>query len=332
MTLWVTGRDVESRALRTWQGPTVRIGSEGFAAGALLRYPFTMVRLLVSAVRCRGAMRAGRPDALLAMGSYASVGPVVAARTLRVPVVLHEANAVPGRAVSALSRFADAVAISFPEAARFLRHSRIVFTGFPVRPDLADDGLRLLEPGRFTLLIMGGSQGARSLNEVCSRAVCSLHGEGLPVQVVHLAGARDRDLVESRYREAGVPHAVFDFLQEMNRAYHTADLAVCRAGAASCAELRVCALPALLVPLPSAQRDHQTANAASTQKTGGADVLSETGLTPDHLANCLRDRVRHPERLGAMRRALRSAAAPDAATQIASLLETVAAERNPYRS
>jgi UDP-N-acetylglucosamine--N-acetylmuramyl-(pentapeptide) pyrophosphoryl-undecaprenol N-acetylglucosamine transferase len=322
--LWLAGARPEQTSLAGWPGPAEQVRGGGFDAGFSLSNVIAAARLFAGIFACRRRLRRRRPDVLLAMGSYASVGPVVAARTLRIPVVLHEANAVPGRAVAVLSRCAAAVAVAFDSAAQHLPRAATVRTGFPVRQNLADrfeNGV--LTPGTFTVLVMGGSQGARRLNEIAPRALCRLHGSSPPFQVVHLAGDRDAESVRSAYAAAGVPHAVFPFLKEIGKAYNAADMAISRAGAASCAELAACGVPCLLVPFPSAARDHQTANAREMARTGGADVIAQKDLTVAWLADYAEHCLTHPEKLAAMRRALKAVAVPDATAKLADLVERV---------
>jgi UDP-N-acetylglucosamine--N-acetylmuramyl-(pentapeptide) pyrophosphoryl-undecaprenol N-acetylglucosamine transferase len=266
-------------------------------------------------------MLRARPRVLLAMGSYASVGPALAARALGVPVVLHEANAIPGRAVEFLSRFASAAGVTFESAKSWLRCPRIVRTGLPIRP--SGDGRfppGALDAGRFTVLVMGGSQGAHRLNQIAAEAMSLLQREGRGVQVVHLSGPADEARVRETYRAHGVTALVFGFLREMGMAYRAAHLAVSRAGAGACMELAAFGVPALLVPLPEAMRDHQAANAAALERMAGADVIPQRDLTPDRLAAYI-DRCRAaPAKLAAMREGLRAFAAPDAADLLADLV------------
>lgn len=262
---------------------------------------------------------------MLAMGSYASVGPVLAARAFRVPVVLHEANAVPGRAILFLSRFAECVGVTHEATAASLPKVRAEVTGMPLHSRLRErfDDTEW-PPGLFTVLVMGGSQGARRLNQIAAEAVCRMASAGLAFRVLHLAGARDAGPLQARYRQAGVAHRVYAFLPEMGKAYGAADIAVCRAGAATCAELAMCGVPALLVPLPSASRDHQTANARVLALSGGADVVQERALSPERLAQYLSDCRRDGDGLARRRRAIRGAAVPDAAERLAALVERTA--------
>lgn len=328
MVLWLAGGDVENTSIKNWDGAVVSVRARGFPAGFSFRSVAVVARLFAVFLQCRKRMKENPPDVLLAMGSYASVGPVLAARNLGVPVVLHEANAIPGRAISLLSRFAAAVALAFEAARQHLRHPKIVFTGFPVRQDLSkgsygqarfEEGV--LQPGIFTVLVMGGSQGAHRLNEIASSALSRLYERGIPVQIVHLTGRKDEPVIRQIYEKAGIHHLVFDFLKDMGKAYNCADLAVARSGAATCAEISACTVPALFVPLPSAPRDHQMANARTLGKSGGVDVVAEKNLTVEWLAAYIEECYRNPEKLDRMRDALKTVAVPDAAEKLAELVE-----------
>ncbi|MBN1269463.1 MAG: UDP-N-acetylglucosamine--N-acetylmuramyl-(pentapeptide) pyrophosphoryl-undecaprenol N-acetylglucosamine transferase, partial [Kiritimatiellae bacterium] len=294
VVLWLAGKDVEQAAVAGWDGPVVTVKAEGFPAGFSLRAVRVAWKLLLAIAACRRAMKRDRPDVLLAMGSYASVGPTGAAMLLRVPVVLHESNVLPGRAIRMLARRADAVAASFEHTRFYLKRKDLVVTGMPLRKELEGGGKEAsfqgLDRGRFSLLVMGGSRGATRLNEVASEALCELHRQGYEFQVVHLTGAPDEDAVRSRYAEAGVPHMVRAFLADMSGVFSMVDFAVCRSGAATCAELSAFGVPALLVPYPFATNDHQTYNARALEKLGAADVVAERDLTvpwlTDYISQC----------------------------------------------
>ena len=324
MTLWIGGRNVEDLSASDWDGPVVKVASAGFQ-GASWRSLAAVFILAKAFLTCRRILKANPPDAVLAMGSYSSVGPVCAARSLGIPAVLHEANAIPGRAVSFLCPFASAVAISFALTRRHLRHPDIVMTGYPVREGLAGEtfGEPLL-PGVLTVLVMGGSQGAHRLNEVASSALCLLRKRGIPVQVVHLTGTRDEAMIREVYEREGIPHIVRGFLAEMGRAYASADLAITRSGAGACSEVAALGVPALLVPLPTSRRGHQLANAQSLSAAGAADLREERDLTPEWLADHIDGCRQNPERLRAMKEALRKFEARGASDRIAELVERTA--------
>jgi len=325
VSLWLAGRDVESGSIAGWDGPVVSIHASGLPTGissGLVTAPLSFVRAFFQA---REVVRTMKPDAMLAMGSYASVGPVLAARSQGVPVVLHEANVVPGRALSFLSRVATCVAISFPQTARYIRRGRVVHTGYPVRRDLEgsfEPGL--LDPKVFTILVMGGSQGATFLNQLATVALQELKRAGKAVQVIHLAGRRDAEWVEAAYRQVDVPYLVFPFLKEMGKAYRAASLVLGRAGAGGCFELLRCRVPALLVPFPYARRDHQYANALALRELVGIDVIDQAHLTAPVLVKYLGDCIADRSRLDNMKRRMENSGNFDGADKLASLVESVA--------
>lgn len=322
VTLWVSGKNVESTVLRGWKGPVITIASEGFQFGAF-RSILTFFKIVFAAFRCWVAMLRHRPDVVLAMGSYSSVGPCLAARLRGVPVVLHEANAVPGRAVKMLAKKAAAIGICFEETRFYLKGRKLVSTGMPLRPEIQISKAENQKSG-FCLLVMGGSAGAHAINEVVSQAVCQMPQR--VSRVIHLTGPDDENTVRSRYRAAGVNATVCAFTQDMAELYASADLAVCRAGASTCAELGVFGLPALLIPYPHAASDHQTINAQALAKLGAADVVQEANVSVEWMVDYLSAQADKPERLKKMRlRALR----PDslgATEKLAEVVEQCAAK------
>lgn len=325
VTLWLSGRSIEESTLPGWDGPVFRTGARpiGFR---------TLPALLAILVRVVRQLRIERPDVLLAMGCYSSVSPVLAARLLGIPVVLHEANAVPGKAVAFLSRFARVTAIGFPTTARLLPGRATVCTGMPVRSNIVGqppmDGFT---PGSgFTVLVTGGSLGAHAVNELASAALVHLRdqGKGAGFQVIHQCGPADEPVLRSRYAAAGIHAAVTPFLREMGRAYASADLAIARAGAATCAELCLCGVPAILIPLPTAIRDHQRLNAEAMVQSGGALLRNQPDLTSPTLASDISTIRDDPAQRVSMRQALLRLAVPDAADQLAEVVvETVSSKQ-----
>ena len=296
------------------------------------RRPRSLVTLVRAIVAARRKLRAFRPDALLAMGSYTSIAPVLAARSLGIPVVLHEANAIPGSAVAHLARFAAAVGVCFPGMERhFPKGTRLVDTGLPLRAEFAR-GIAGSAPadGRFRLLVMGGSQGARDLNRAVVGTLTHYARlpDSPPLRVVHLSGSRHEDDVRALYADAHLDPArieveVVGFEHDMARRYAEADLCLSRAGASSCFELALVGLPAIFVPLPGLARDHQSRNAESLAERGAGLVVAQAGLDPAALASTLATLAVAPERRAAMREAFLALARPDAAARVADLVASV---------
>ncbi len=253
---------------------------------------------------CRAIFRKFQPQVVLGMGGFTSTAPVLAGRFRGVATFLHESNAVPGKANRYTARFVRAVLLGFKECAVFFPRTKTEVTGTPVRAGLQpiDRSIALeklgLEPGLPTLLVMGGSQGARGINQAMIRAMPLLRETAL--QVIHLAGARDAQLLEDNYRRENIPAHVAAFHHHMEEVYSAADLAVARSGASSLAELALFALPALLVPYPYAADDHQTRNAEVFVKQNAALLVKESELAGDILGKKIRDLLGAPEKLRAM--------------------------------
>ena len=325
VVVWDSGRDIESSVMKRWKGPT-------FSTGARQLSPKNAFAIIRSIVRCRREMKRARPDALLAMGSYSSLPPVLAAHSCGVRVVLHEANTVPGKAVEYLSKFADTVAISFDTTTRYLHDVKTVRTGLPVRADITS-GTRFpfIPPNAFVVFVTGGSQGAHAVNELTMDALATLKkfideraakGEAArPLYVIHQTGLADEGRVLGVYAGAGLPSRVHAFESEMANAFASADFVIARAGASTCFELAACGKPALLIPLPSAMRDHQHFNAETFAAKGAADEGVQAKLAPRQLALYLQNLYDNPSRLATMSEKMKSLATPDAAARVADLLE-----------
>ena len=335
--VWDSGRDIESSVMRSWDGPV-------FSTGARQLSPKNVFSILASILRCRKEMRRAKPDAILAMGSYSSLPPVLAARMCKVKVFLHEANTVPGKAVDFLSRFAETVAISFDVTSRYLKDVRTVRTGLPVRADIAS-GRRFdfIPPNAFVVFVTGGSLGAHAVNMLLKDALVMMKSEldkrnqaaqqsinrsieqsnnsPRPLYVIHQTGAKDESLVVEAYSKVGLPSRVHAFESEMANAFASADIVVARAGASTCFELAVCGKPALLIPLPTAMRNHQHFNADAFASKGAADKGIQGQLAAKQVCRYLLEKYDHPEHLARMAERMKALATPAAAAKLADLVE-----------
>ena len=316
--VWFSGRDIEGATLSSWDGPV-------FSTGARPLSPRNLPYLGRAFYTSLKGLRRLKPDALLAMGSYSSLPPVLAARLRHVPVVLHEANAVPGKAVEFLSRYAVLTAVSFGETAKWLPGRKVLCTGLPVRGDLAGQPrFAEIPEGLFTVFVTGGSQGARRVNELASQAMCLLkQAVGDDFFVIHQCGAADEARVKAAYEAAGIRARVCAFLPEMGKAYASADLVICRAGASTCFELCLLGKPALLIPLPTAVRNHQHLNAVALVRSGGADEGIQQELSGRSLMRYVQNKKDNPHLLTRMSQAVKTLAVPDAAARVADALEGV---------
>lgn len=274
--------------------------------------------------RCRSAMSANATGAVLGMGGFTAMMPVLAARLGKLPVFLHDSNAIPGKTTRLASRFADAVFLGLGEAATRLGRASTRVVGTPVRsefrrlPDRAEAARRFdLDPAKKTLLVLGGSQGARALNRSAVEALAGF--DPAIVQAILLTGASDNEGTLAHLRDRGLPHEVrvLSFCRDMPAAYACADTAVARAGASTLSELAMVGLPAVLVPYPHAAEDHQTANALAHASKGAAEMLPESRLTGPVLAGLLRQWWSDEAQLARMSAAMKHLAHPDAAETMA---------------
>jgi UDP-N-acetylglucosamine--N-acetylmuramyl-(pentapeptide) pyrophosphoryl-undecaprenol N-acetylglucosamine transferase len=321
VTVWDSGRNIESSVMRRWKGPTFSTGAKPLS----LRNIFSV---FCSILRCRRQMRREKPDALIAMGSYSSLPPVVAAKSAGVKIFLHEANTVPGKAVEFLSRFADKVAISFPVTASYLPFVKTVVTGLPVRSDITE-GKRFdfIPPDSFVVFVTGGSQGAHAVNMLLSKALVMMNaelvrnGEAGKLYVIHQTGVNDEELISKMYAEASIPARVHAFEDDMASAFASADLVVARAGASTCFELAACGKGAFLIPLPTALRNHQHHNAEAFAVALAASEGDQSRLAPRQVFRLLMNYRNNPERLAQMAANMKKMAIPDAAGRVADMLE-----------
>jgi UDP-N-acetylglucosamine--N-acetylmuramyl-(pentapeptide) pyrophosphoryl-undecaprenol N-acetylglucosamine transferase len=289
-----TARGMEGRLLAGRPYPLHRLTLEGLrgrGAAAWLGAPF---RLALALAQCLPIVRRLRPRLAVGMGGFASGPGGIAARLLGVPLVIHEQNAVAGTTNRLLARLANRVLQAMPGT--FADHPRAVTTGNPVREEIASARSRAArEPnpaGPVRLLVLGGSQGARWLNESLPGALASL-GD-LPLELRHQAGEAGRADTAARYAALGLRAEVHDFLHDMAAQYAWADAAVCRAGALTVSELATVGLPSLLVPFPYATDGHQLANARWLAATGAAEVLEQGQAGADALRAALRHLLGEP--------------------------------------
>ncbi len=290
---------------------------------------------MVGAVlRAVGLLRRIRPAVAVGFGSYPSLPAMVATGRLGIPSVLHEQNAVLGRANRMLARRAVAIATSFPETARIPRRrsDRVVHVGNPIRAAVAalrDEVYEAPAPdGPFRLLVTGGSQGARVFAEVVPPAVAALPGAlRRRIEVSQQCREEDLEQVERQYAEAGVRAHLSSFFDDMPVRLRAAHLAICRAGASTVAELAVAGRAAVLVPLPIATDDHQSVNGRALAAAGAAMVIRQDSFTPARLAQEIAAAMEHPARLADRAAAARRLARPDAARTLANLVESVIGAR-----
>ena len=317
--VWLGTREgIEARVVPAAGFELETISIRGLRGGGLLRWLLLPMRLNVAMFQALRILRRRKPDAALAMGGFASGPGSLMASVLRIPLLIHEQNAVAGLTNRWLVQIADIVMAGFPTAFGERHGVRVV--GNPVRQEivaLPSPELRLAKHnGRLRLLIIGGSQGAQVFNKVVPEAVRALTEASRP-QLWHQTGKRDEAAVTAAYR-AFLPDAkVAAFIEDMAAAYAWADVVVCRAGAMTIAELAAAGVAAILVPFPHAADDHQTANARFLEVRDAALLVPQTEFTAARLAELLTS-------LGANRTLLQRLAVNARACATTDATETVA--------
>lgn len=324
-------RDLVQRAGVRFEGLPVR----GFI-GRGLKAVSAMAAMSLGVLRAMGIVRRFHPDAVMGFGGYAGFAAVLAARLMHRPCALHEQNAIAGAANRILGRLVDRVCLSWdqPAVGASFPHEVCVLTGNPIRGGIAALGGAARERHASPrLLVMGGSQGARAINNMVISMLPELRKAG--IDLLHQTGANEYDDVRRRYLEAGISaeetdRIVHPFIHDMAKAYAECDLALCRAGATSMAELAATGTPAVFIPFPFAAHDHQTSNARAMQEAGGAVLLpqkdAEKLAAEGKLAPMLIDLLNDEARLAAMRKGALSLARPDAADAVAAQLLALAGD------
>ena len=290
-----------------------------------------LIRLPASTRAAHKLLRRMRPDVVVGGGGYVGVPVVAAARLQRIPVVLMEQNAYPGRATRLLARGAQAIAVSFAETSRHLPHARTVFTGNPIRPEIRELAPAAIAPRCTRVLVTGGSQGARRINQAVTGCIHALLAEYPDVHVAHQCGALDVANVSAVAHELPPAlrsrYTVQAFFDDMGKRMAAADLVVMRAGGSSLAECSALGRPMILVPYPYAG-GHQAHNVIPYVKGGAAVAVDDASCTPDRLLTEIRTLIDDSTRWRSMAEASRRLGRPDAADRVVELIGSVARERS----
>ena len=290
---------------------------------SLRMLPF-LWKLWGSIGQCKQVIREFQADAVLGMGGFTSLPPVYAGHKLGLKTFIHDSNARPGRANVMTSRFCSRVFLGLDAAKPFFPNRETVTTGTPVRPEIMDLPSREdaaacfgLDPARPTILVTGGSQGARRLNELSAQAATRLPPE---MQVLHIAGALDFQRV-SEITAGRAGYKVLGFCDQMPSAYAIADLVIARSGASSLTEIASTGHPSILVPYPFAADDHQTRNAEVFAAADAAKLVQERELDAEKLASMATSILQDLPSYKRMAKAARALAVPDAAERVCAAIE-----------
>jgi UDP-N-acetylglucosamine--N-acetylmuramyl-(pentapeptide) pyrophosphoryl-undecaprenol N-acetylglucosamine transferase len=346
--LLISPKDVDQEAVKSASGMEIfTLPAVGLQNRNYFSFAGSFVKSLFAAKKI---FRQRRPAAVLAMGGFTSAPPIWVGKDFGAKTFLHESNTIPGRANRLLARYVDEAFVGFPSAAARLRARKVTVTGTPVRPqfrwceatdeparedrsssDFAQTSARptdaatcralfRIDPGRPTILVMGGSQGASGINNLVLSALPSLGDRASTWQWLHLTGPNDVEKVKAAYDAHGFKAVVKPFLADMELALGAATASVSRAGASSLAEIAAMRLPSLLVPYPAAADNHQFYNAQAFETTGAARLLEQKSATPEKVAALLRELVEDAATRAKIQAALAQWHAPKAAEQIADIM------------
>ncbi len=277
------------------------------------------IRLLAGTIKSLFLLLRFRPSRVIGFGGYVT-GPILAwACLLRIKTIIHEQNVYPGKANRILARFVDRIAVSFPETIGYLKgfEQKVVVSGNPLRRGLNRTNSRAGDT--FTILAMGGSQGAHALNKIIPEAMGSMEPDRKrALEIIHIAGHREKDEVIKAYQAKGIKHSVISFTQEIDKLYNACDFVIARSGATTVSELLYLAKPSILIPYPHGNA-HQRLNARVLEQAGGAVLIEENTLT----AGGLRDIVLKFMDRGALAKMSEGAKARDTKDACAILLKEI---------
>jgi len=332
VTLLVSPKEVDQRVVKNVCGmEVVTLPAIGLRAGN----PGEFIKCFWRSYKVsRTSFRDSPPRAVLAMGGFTSAPPILASKHFQAATFIHESNTIPGRANRWLSPWVDEAFVYFRETAPRLTNLSVSVTGMPVRfqfqpMDASTCRIALgLAPQRPTLLVMGGSQGAESINQLMIDAAPQLAAKVPTLQFLHLTGPEGMERVRRAYAAGQQKAVVQPFLTEMELALGAATVAVSRAGASSLAELAAMQLPAILIPYPTAADDHQFYNARAFAEAGAARMVGQKTVTPEILAELVTRLVSNEKEREHIRAVLRQRHVPDAAARIAERILNVIHERD----
>ncbi|HYU44598.1 MAG TPA: undecaprenyldiphospho-muramoylpentapeptide beta-N-acetylglucosaminyltransferase [Terriglobales bacterium] len=261
------------------------------------------------------------PDVVIGVGGYASGPAMLAAIRRRIPTLAFEPNVVPGFANRLVARWVSAAAVHFEETCEYFPHCRV--TGVPVRE--AFFRITPKPPSSApTLLVFGGSQGARAINQAMIGSLGGLKQRIPSIHIIHQTGQRDYDNVLAAYQQSGISGEVHKFIDDMPGTFARADLLVCRSGASTVGEITAAGKPAIFIPFPRAADDHQNVNARALERAGAAVVVEESNLGAAYLVDTISALLADPNHLQGMSAAAKSLAHPKALEEIAAMVRELA--------
>ncbi|NNC02247.1 undecaprenyldiphospho-muramoylpentapeptide beta-N-acetylglucosaminyltransferase [Corallococcus exiguus] len=317
-----TEKGLEARVVPKEGYPLELVKVQGLKGKGLIGLLKGLIALPMAFLASFRILSRHKPDVVVGVGGYASGPVVLAAWMMGIPTAIQEQNALPGFTNKVLGRIVKVVFTSFEEARNHFPEAKVQMIGNPIRKKLMDNYLRSSSAHeKFSVLIFGGSLGARGLNNRVLEALDSLGDVKGQLDIVHQTGRLDLENVKKGYADKGFADVaqVVEFIDDMSSAYAKADLVICRAGATSLAELTVCKKPSILVPFPHATDNHQEVNARALVDAGAAIMFRESELTGQKLAETLRGLMTDPAKLKQMAKKAGIFGRPAAAKELADV-------------
>jgi UDP-N-acetylglucosamine--N-acetylmuramyl-(pentapeptide) pyrophosphoryl-undecaprenol N-acetylglucosamine transferase len=263
-----------------------------------------------------------KPDVVVGVGGYVTGPVLLMASLMKVPTLIMDSNALPGFTNRQLARFVDKAALTFEESLKFFPKGKGVVIGNPVRREFFDIKQKMREDARFCLLIFGGSQGARAINQATVAALPFLEKYRERLFITHQTGELDFETVSEGYAKANWSNAeIKRYISDMVSAFAATDLIVCRAGATTCAEISAAGKAAIMIPLPTAADDHQRKNAEALQNANAARMILQKDLSGEALAKEISALIENPSRVSEMETNAKKLGKKDAANAVADLIK-----------
>ena len=294
-----TEQGIESKVLPKEGFPLKTILSAGLLGKKGSSRIKSLAKLPVGIMQALSYLAKPRANLVIGVGGYVSGPALLAAWILRIPTLIHEQNSLPGMTNRLLGKIVDKVAISFEESKSFFPEAKVAWTGNMIREEFSKES----EPSqstsseKFTLLILGGSQGAHSINMAMKDALAHLENEKENLHIVHQTGEKDCREMQEQYGESNFSADAQAFFHDMADQVRQADLILCRAGATTLAEITACGKASILVPFPFAANNHQEKNALVLQSAGAGEMILDRELNGERLSQSILNAMRNPEQL-----------------------------------
>jgi UDP-N-acetylglucosamine--N-acetylmuramyl-(pentapeptide) pyrophosphoryl-undecaprenol N-acetylglucosamine transferase len=297
-----TQKGIEAKVLPREGFELKTILSAGLLGKKCLSRWISWIKLPISTAQSMCFLINKRPSLVVGVGGYASGPLVLSAWLLRVPILIHEQNSFPGITNKWLGKIADKVAVSFEESAKFFPRDKVAVTGNMIREEFCQPREKFpkTSQGLFRFLVLGGSQGAHSINISMMEALQSLASKKKNIYITHQTGESDYEMVKRKYENSGLSHDVRPFIDDVAEQYRKASLVICRAGATTLAEVTACGKVSILIPYPHAAHNHQEKNARVLDAANAGELVLDKELSGERIAQSIISAMENPQRIQEM--------------------------------